>query len=207
MTQMLFITYLNHNHTHAYPSISIADVRDAVRKHRWSTSRWWRNHDQNAPCNLHQSRKRTYFSNRLVKDIGNPVYKKGNKLAPEPFHWYQSLVKCFCVSSLKEWLTKLNHYFVNRNLVFVRRGTVGAIYIVRQILEKSRKRNVPVHLHFIDFKAAFDTIWRKALWKMLRAIGIDPRIVDIIENLYKNTKCAVVINLQGYKVVQSEGGC
>jgi len=32
--------------------------------------------------------------------------------------------------------------------------------------------------------------------KMLRAIGIDPRIVDIINNLYKNTECAVAINLQ-----------
>ena len=54
------------------------------------------------------------------------------------------------------------------------RGTVDAIFVFRQILEKARERNVKVHLHFIDFKAAFDTVWRKALWKMMRAIGIDP---------------------------------
>ena len=36
-------------------------------------------------------------------------------------------------------------------------------FIVRQILEKARKHNVAVHFNFVDFKAAFDTVWRKAL--------------------------------------------
>ena len=55
---------------------------------------------------------------------------------------------------------------------------------------------MPLHFNFVDFKDAFDTIWRKALWKMLKAIGVDPKIVNIIENLYSNTKCAVVIDGQ-----------
>lgn len=42
-------------------------------------------------------------------------------------------------------------------------GTVDAIFITRQIIEKAREKNIPVHFHFIDFKAAFDTIWRNAL--------------------------------------------
>ena len=55
---------------------------------------------------------------------------------------------------------------------------------------------MPLHFNFIDFKAAFDTIWRKALWKMLLAIGVDPKIVRIVEELYNNTECAVVIDGQ-----------
>ena len=43
-------------------------------------------------------------------------------------------------------------------------------------------------------KAAFDTIWREALWKCLRSIGVDQVLVDLIENMYKQTECAVVIN-------------
>jgi len=31
---------------------------------------------------------------------------------------------------------------------------------------------------------------------MMRAIGIDPRIVDIIETIYFNAECAVVVNKQ-----------
>ena len=55
---------------------------------------------------------------------------------------------------------------------------------------------MPLHFNFIDFKDAFDTIWRKALWKMLLAIGVDPEIVQIVEELYNNTECAVVLHGQ-----------
>ena len=48
----------------------------------------------------------------------------------------------------------------------------------------------------MDFKAAFDTVWRKALWKMLLSIGVDKKIVSIIEQLYSDTECAVVIDGQ-----------
>ena len=45
-----------------------------------------------------------------------------------------------------------------------------------------------------SFKAAFDTIWREALWKCLRSIGVDQVLVDLMENMYKQTECAVLIN-------------
>ena len=51
-----------------------------------------------------------------------------------------------------------------------------------------------IHFNFIDFKAAFDTVWRNALWKMMRSIGVDNKIVNIIEQLYEETECAVTIN-------------
>ena len=34
-------------------------------------------------------------------------------------------------------------------------------------VEKAREHNVPIHFNFIDFKAAFDTVCREALWRML----------------------------------------
>ena len=52
------------------------------------------------------------------------------------------------------------------------RGTIDVILIVRQIMQKAKDRKIDLHFNFIDFKAAFDTVWRKALWKMLRSIGI-----------------------------------
>jgi len=42
----------------------------------------------------------------------------------------------------------------------------------RQIIEKARDKKVPLHFHFIDFKSAFDMIWRQALWNMLKVIGV-----------------------------------
>ena len=51
-----------------------------------------------------------------------------------------------------------------------------------------------LYFNFIDFKSAFDKIWRKALWKMLAHIGINKKIIKILETLYENSKCAVTID-------------
>ena len=61
-------------------------------------------------------------------------------------------------------------------------------------MQKARERKINLHLNFIDFKAIFDTVWRKALWKMLRSIGIGSKTVNIIEQLYDQTEFAVLIN-------------
>ena len=37
-------------------------------------------------------------------------------------------------------------------------------------MQKAKERDVKLRFHFIDFKSAFDTVWRKALWKMLRSV-------------------------------------
>ena len=55
---------------------------------------------------------------------------------------------------------------------------------------------MPLYVNFIDFKADFDTIWRKALWKKLLAVGVDSKIVRKGEQLYNNTECAVEIDGQ-----------
>ena len=70
---------------------------------------------------------------------------------------------------------------------------MDAIFVVRQIMEKARERGLRLHFNFIDFKAAFDTIWRKALWMMLNKIGIPNKIVSILKSMYQNTECAVMI--------------
>ena len=60
-------------------------------------------------------------------------------------------------------------------------------------MQKAKERRVELHFHFIDFKSAFDTVWRKALCKMMRAIGVSSRFVNILEKMYDKTNCAVVI--------------
>ena len=76
------------------------------------------------------------------------------------------------------------------------RGTVDAIFIVRQIMEKANKHQILLHVNVVDFKAAFDNIWRGALWKMLRSIWVDPKITSLIEAMYDMVESAVVINGQ-----------
>ena len=56
-------------------------------------------------------------------------------------------------------------------------------------MEKAPERVIDIHCSFIDFKAAYDTIWREALWKMLISIGIDSKIVDVIK------ACMIIANV------------
>ena len=44
---------------------------------------------------------------------------------------------------------------------------------------------------FIDFKKAFDRVWHKGLWRVLHHYGIHPKMINLIENLYKRTQSAI----------------
>jgi len=47
---------------------------------------------------------------------------------------------------------------------------------------------------YIDFRKAFDSVWRKGLWKVLRHYGYFEDIISILENMYKDTFSAVRVN-------------
>ena len=127
-----------------------------------------------------------------------PIHKKGDKRDPANYRAIALLSipgKIFLRVLLNRMKYKIEEKIKETQYGFrPGRGTVDAIFIVRQIMEKAKERRISLHFNFIDFKAAFDTIWRKALWKMLRSIGVGKKIVNIIEQLYDETECAVIIN-------------
>ena len=71
---------------------------------------------------------------------------------------------------------------------------MDAILVARHVIEKAKEHNVALNFNVIDFKAAFDTIWRIAIWKMMRAIGVSDKLVSLIEALYTNAQCTVLVN-------------
>ena len=126
-----------------------------------------------------------------------PVHKKGDRLQAENHRaiTLNSIPgKVFCRIILCRIQTQIEEFTGDSQFGFrPGRGTVDAIFVVRQIMEKARERGLRLHFNFIDFKAAFDTIWRKALWMMLNKIGIPNKIVSILKSMYQNTECAVMI--------------
>ena len=61
-------------------------------------------------------------------------------------------------------------------------------------MQKSKDRGINCHEHFVDIKSAFDTIWRKALWEMMRSIGIYIKIFTITEQMYEKSTCVIVVD-------------
>ena len=52
------------------------------------------------------------------------------------------------------------------------RRTMDEVFVVRQILEKFYSHDIGLHILFIDFKKAFDTIKQKKLLESLASFGI-----------------------------------
>ena len=60
--------------------------------------------------------------------------------------------------------------------------------------EKHIEYGRKLYHNFVDFIKAFDLVWHEGLWKVMRYFNIDENIIAIIENLYKKTNSAVLVN-------------
>jgi hypothetical protein len=65
------------------------------------------------------------------------------------------------------------------------------MYSVRRLQELARDYGVPLHAAFVDFRKAFDSVNRAALWRLLRARGVAPKLVELIEDLYSGCRAKV----------------
>ena len=74
------------------------------------------------------------------------------------------------------------------------RGCIDQIFTLRNIIETCAEWNTPIHINFIDFQKAFDSIHRSTLWKILRSYGIPPKLVTIISKFYENFEACVAVD-------------
>ena len=47
---------------------------------------------------------------------------------------------------------------------------------------------------FVDLKKAYDAISHQKLFEHLRKLGLKGKLLDLVENIYQKTKCAVKVN-------------
>ncbi len=65
------------------------------------------------------------------------------------------------------------------------------IFTLRNIIEQSAKWQRQLHVDFIDFEKAFDSVHRESLWCTLRTYGIPNHMVKLIKSFYNNYNCCV----------------
>jgi hypothetical protein len=61
------------------------------------------------------------------------------------------------------------------------RSNTDQIFYIRQILERKWEYNGTVHQLFIDFKKAYDSVRREALYNILIEFGIPMKLVGLIK--------------------------
>ncbi|KAL9960159.1 hypothetical protein ACROYT_G033572 [Oculina patagonica] len=72
------------------------------------------------------------------------------------------------------------------------RSCTEQIFTLRNIIEQCMEWQASLHLNFIDFEKAFDSVHRITLWKLLRLYGVPHKIIRMIQALYKDFTCSVL---------------
>ncbi|XP_044746344.1 poly [ADP-ribose] polymerase tankyrase-1-like [Coccinella septempunctata] len=86
------------------------------------------------------------------------------------------------------------------------RSTVDAIFIVRQLVQKSIEFNKPMSVCFVDFTKAFDRIRLSDVIRSLEKNNIDYKYQRIIKELYRGTRTRIKTKEGLSEVLQINAG-
>ncbi|KAL1246959.1 hypothetical protein QQF64_034303 [Cirrhinus molitorella] len=73
------------------------------------------------------------------------------------------------------------------------RSMTDMVFVLRQLLEKSREQHKNLYIAFIDLSKAFDTINREFLWKYISKLGVPPKFLSILQQLRDGMQARVLI--------------
>ena len=73
------------------------------------------------------------------------------------------------------------------------RSTNDMVFVLRQLLEKSREHGKDLHVAFIDLSKAFDTVNREMLWKLLCKLGVPAKFLSMLKQLHDGMQGRVLI--------------
>lgn len=76
-------------------------------------------------------------------------------------------------------------------------SAIDHIHTVNQLIEKANEYEIELHLVFVDFQKAFDSINHTYLWNALEEQGVCKEILDILKELYKNSKAYIKLDRAG----------
>ena len=129
-----------------------------------------------------------------------PLHKKGDKLICENYRGITLLDAGYKIFSyiLSKKLRKAAETVLSEYQGGFRpgRGTADQVFLLKQNLEKCYEHNMDVHMLFIDFKQAFDSINRKKIWTALRSFGISEKLIRLVKETLTETKGRVRIHNQ-----------
>ncbi len=131
------------------------------------------------------------FKEELIIDI----YKKGDRdncLNYRPISLLSHIYKLFITIITGRIKNDLYSCFPSSQAAYQPgRGTIEQIICLEQIIEKPIEFNYPLHIVFIDFTKAFDSIKLSSLWSLLDKTPIDKDYINLLRLTYEGSTAAI----------------
>jgi len=117
------------------------------------------------------------------------LYKgKGDNMDPDNFRGISLLSVCAKVYTqiLLSRLTPILEPTLSESQCGFRkgRGCADLHFSLRRLSELARAHRAPLWVSFVDFRKAFDSVNREALWAILAARGVPPKLVTLLQDSY-----------------------
>jgi hypothetical protein len=171
-------------------------------------------HGGNALCmEMHELIMRIWNVEELPEEwkvsILCPIYKKGDKLECGNHRGIALLniaYKIFANILYKRLLPYTEENVGEYQCSRVGRSTSDQLFNIRQILEKCKEYNVEIHQLFVDFKAAYDSVIRKKLWRVMEEFGFPNKLISLTKLTLNGAKSRVRIRNKLSDVFDIEEG-
>ena len=127
-----------------------------------------------------------------------PIYKnKGDKSLPENYRPI-TLLSCFgklFTSIINRRLTDYveKYEIINSCQAGFRKGysIIDNLFVIQSLIDIMKATKNTLFCAFVDFKQAFDTVWRGGLWTKLLELNINGKCFNLIRNMYSNIKSRI----------------
>lgn len=73
------------------------------------------------------------------------------------------------------------------------RSVTDQIFTLKQIMNHSFDHNLPLHILFIDFKQAYDSIKKRKLIEAMESLQVPEKLVRLTDMTLKQTECKIVL--------------
>ena len=146
------------------------------------------------------------FDTSLIPEnwtLGNilPIYKnKGDINMPENYRPI-TLLSCFgklFTAIINDRLTKYAdpHDLISSCQAGFRKGfsTTENLFIINSLIDILKAKSKKLYCAYIDFKQAFDKIWRQGLWSKMIQYDVNGKCYKVIKNMYENIKSKIITN-------------
>lgn len=131
------------------------------------------------------------------KSIICPIYKKGDKLNCVNYRGISLLCNGYKIFTniLRKRIEPFAERLLGQYQAGFRRGrsTVDQLFSVRQIQEKCWEFGINMYQIFVDYRQAYDSIYREKVTQILTSLGIPRKLVSLVKVTLSNTSACVKI--------------